>query len=89
MTGRSAATSVGAPLDHGTRLGTELDGLVSPPHHRGGPVVTSAEEDVAAAEAQAARTPDARLRGELSTAARLIRRIDQAVVGFATDLHVP
>lgn len=48
--------------------------------------VRSAEEEVDAAEARAARTADHRRRAELLTAVRVLRRIDQAVVGFATDL---
>jgi hypothetical protein len=48
--------------------------------------IRSAEDVIDAAEATAARTPDPRHRAELLGAARLLRRIDQAVVGFATDI---
>lgn len=46
----------------------------------------SAEDLVDAAEADAAHTADSRLRAEMLGAARLLRRIDQAVVGFAPAL---
>ena len=48
--------------------------------------IESAEELVDAAEAAAARTPGHRLRAEQLDAVRLLRRIDQAVGGFAADL---
>ncbi|MEJ2888980.1 FUSC family protein [Actinomycetospora aeridis] len=46
----------------------------------------SAERLVDAAEEYAARTDDPRRRATMLTAARLLRRIDQAVVGLAVDL---
>ena len=48
--------------------------------------VRSAEELVDAAEAHAARVHDPHRRADLLTAARLLRRVDQAVVGLAVDL---
>jgi uncharacterized membrane protein YccC len=48
--------------------------------------VESAEELVDAAEARAARTDDAARRRSLLTIARLLRRTDQVVVGFARDI---
>lgn len=53
----------------------------------GGPVLArSAERLVDAAEEHAARTEDPHRRSTMLTAARLLRRIDQAVVGLAVDL---
>jgi hypothetical protein len=46
----------------------------------------SAERLVDAAEEYAARTDDPHRRASMLTAARLLRRIDQAVVGLAVDL---
>ncbi|MEJ2864533.1 FUSC family protein [Actinomycetospora flava] len=46
----------------------------------------SAERLVDAAEEHAARTGDPQRRATMLTAARLLRRIDQAVVGLAVDL---
>ncbi|GAA4922140.1 fusaric acid resistance family protein [Actinomycetospora succinea] len=46
----------------------------------------SAERLVDAAEEHAARTDDPHRRATMLTAARLLRRIDQAVVGLAVDL---
>jgi Fusaric acid resistance protein-like len=68
------------------RVRANIDGLVALLLDRDGPAVSSAEDDVDAAEAHAARVADHRLRAELLMAARLLRRIDQAVVGFASDL---
>lgn len=48
--------------------------------------VRSAEDLVDAAEEHAARTEDPHRRATLLTAARLLRRIDQAVVNLAIDL---
>jgi Fusaric acid resistance protein-like len=48
--------------------------------------IRSAEDVIDAAEAAAARTADPRRRADLLGAARLLRRIDQAVVGFVTDI---
>ncbi len=48
--------------------------------------VSSAEDLIDAAEAYAAQTPDPDRRAALLSAARLLRRIDQAVVKFTTDL---
>ena len=49
--------------------------------------VESAEGAVDAAEAYAARTQDAQRRADVLSIARLLRRIDQVVVGFANDLN--
>lgn len=51
--------------------------------------IRSAEDVIDAAEAYAARTDDPDRRAALLSAARLLRRIDQAVVRFATDLGRP
>jgi uncharacterized membrane protein YccC len=48
--------------------------------------IESAEVAVDAAEAHAARTHDGHQRAQVLAIARLLRRIDQVVVGFATDL---
>jgi uncharacterized membrane protein YccC len=48
--------------------------------------IESAEVAVDAAEAHAARTHDGQHRAQVLAIARLLRRIDQVVVGFATDL---
>jgi hypothetical protein len=48
--------------------------------------IESAEVAVDAAEAYAARTQDAQRRVDVLSIARLLRRIDQVVVGFATDI---
>jgi uncharacterized membrane protein YccC len=51
--------------------------------------IRSAEDVVDAAEAYAAHTPDQGHRAELLSAIRWLRRIDQAVVKFVTDLGCP
>jgi uncharacterized membrane protein YccC len=48
--------------------------------------ISSAEDLIDAAEAYAARIPDPDRRAALLSATRLLRRIDQVVVKFATDL---
>jgi hypothetical protein len=48
--------------------------------------ISSAEDLIDAAEAYAAHTPDPDRRANLLKAARLLRRIDQVVVTFTTDL---
>jgi hypothetical protein len=48
--------------------------------------VESAEVAVDAAEAHAARIQDSHRRAHALAVARLLRRIDQAVVGFANDI---
>ena len=48
--------------------------------------ISSAEDLIDAAEAYAAHIPDPDLRTNLLKAARLLRRIDQVVVKFTTDL---
>jgi uncharacterized membrane protein YccC len=68
------------------KVRANLDGLRRLLLHRETGEIRSAEELVDAAEAYAARVPDQRRRGELLMAIRLLRRIDQAVVGLATDL---
>jgi uncharacterized membrane protein YgaE (UPF0421/DUF939 family) len=78
-------------LDPATdRIRANLDALREVLHHRepdtAGGGARSAEDEVDAAEAHAARTTDHRRRAELLMAIRMLRRIDQAVVGFATDL---
>jgi hypothetical protein len=49
--------------------------------------IESAESAVDAAEAYAARTQDAQRRADVLSIVRLLRRIDQVVAGFATDLN--
>ncbi|MBA3907234.1 MAG: FUSC family protein, partial [Pseudonocardiales bacterium] len=71
------------------RIRTNLDGLRALLVHTDGPDVVSAEPEVDAAEVDVARRPDGHLRRQLLVAARLLRRMDQAVVGFATDLGAP
>ena len=68
------------------RVRANLDGLRALLHHREPAGIASAEPEVDAAEAVAARTADHRRRAEMLTAVRMLRRIDQAVFGFATDL---
>ncbi|MDB5067947.1 MAG: hypothetical protein JWM18_4381 [Chloroflexi bacterium] len=70
----------------GARVRTNLDALRRVLQHRHAGEIRSAEDVIDAAEAAAARTPDPHRRAALLHAARLLRRIDQAVVGFATDL---
>lgn len=48
--------------------------------------IRSAEDLVDAAEGYAAQSEEPRRRADLLGVARLLRRIDQAVVGFATDI---
>jgi hypothetical protein len=68
------------------RVRANLDALRAMLLRREAREVRSAEEAVDAAEVHAARTADARLRRELLEAVRVLRRIDQAAVGFAADL---
>jgi uncharacterized membrane protein YccC len=68
------------------RVRANLDGLRLLLLHRDAGEICSAEDVVDAAETVAARTADHRRRAQLLTIARLLRRIDQAVVGFATDI---
>jgi hypothetical protein len=68
------------------RVRANLDALRRVLQRRPGEI-RSAEDVVDAAEAAAARTPDPHRRAALLHASRLLRRIDQAVVGFATDLR--
>jgi uncharacterized membrane protein YgaE (UPF0421/DUF939 family) len=70
------------------RVRANLDGLRAVLLHREEPdaAICSAEDAVDAAESAASQWPDARRRVELLAAIRLLRRIDQTVVGFATDL---
>lgn len=69
------------------RVRANLDALRQILLHREAGKIRSAEDVIDAAEADAARTPDPRRRADLLGAARLLRRIDQAVVGFATDIR--
>jgi prepilin signal peptidase PulO-like enzyme (type II secretory pathway) len=69
------------------RVRTNLDALRRVLQRRHPGEIRSAEDVIDAAEADAARTPDPHRRAALLHAARLLRRIDQAVVGFATDLR--
>jgi hypothetical protein len=68
------------------RIRSNLDALRQVLQRRHAGDIRSAEDVVDAAEAYAARIPDPQRRAALLSAARLLRRIDQAVVGFATDL---
>jgi uncharacterized membrane protein YccC len=68
------------------RVRANLDALRQVLLRREAGEVRSAEDVIDAAEAAAARTPDPRRRAALLGVARLLRRIDQAVVGFATDI---
>jgi hypothetical protein len=72
------------PATAGVR--TNLDALRQILHGRHTGQISSAEDLIDAAEAYAARTPDPDRRAALLRAARLLRRIDQVVVKFATDL---
>jgi uncharacterized membrane protein YccC len=65
------------------RVRANLDALRQVLLRREAGEVQSAEDVIDAAEAAAARTPDPRRRAALLGVARLLRRIDQAVVGFA------
>ena len=71
------------------RIRGNIDGLRALLMHVDGPEVVSAEPEVDAAEIAAARHPDGFLRRQMLVAARLLRRMDQSVVGFATDLGAP
>jgi hypothetical protein len=63
-----------------------LDALRQMLHGRQTGQISSAEDLIEVAEAYAAHTPDQDRRANLLKAARLLRRIDQVVVKFATDL---
>jgi len=63
-----------------------LDALRQLLLHRTPGRIDSAEVAVDAAEARAARTQDAQQRADALSVARVLRRIDQVVVGFATDI---
>ncbi len=65
---------------------TNLDALRQLLQHRQAGEIRSAEDVIDAAEAYAARIPHPDRRAALLSAARLLRRIDQVVVKFATDL---
>jgi len=71
------------------RIRTNIDGLRALVMHTDGPDVVSAERAVDRAEAHAAHNPDPELRRQLLVGARLLRRMDQAVYGFALDLGAP
>ncbi|MFC4949728.1 FUSC family protein [Pseudonocardia sp. GCM10023141] len=68
------------------RVRSNLDALRQLLRHRDPGPFRSAEEVVDAAEAFAARTEELPRRAQLLTVARMLRRIDQAVVGFAADI---
>ena len=69
------------------RVRANLDGLrLLLHHHEPQHPISSAEDLVDAAEAQAARTEDHHRRVGALTVIRMLRRTDQAVVGFARDL---
>jgi hypothetical protein len=72
------------PATHCVR--TNLDTLRQTLHGRHIGQISSAEDLIDAAEAYAAQTPDPDRRAALLSVARLLRRIDQVVVKFATDL---
>ena len=65
---------------------TNLDALRRMLHGRQTGQISSAEDVIDTAEAYAARIPDPDRRAALLKAARLLRRIDQVVVKFATNL---
>jgi hypothetical protein len=71
------------------RVRTNLNALRQLLHGRQTREIRPAEDAVDAAEAYGARTPDPDRRAALLSAARLLRRIDQAVVRLATDLGRP
>jgi hypothetical protein len=71
------------------RVRTNLTALRQLLQRRQAGEVRSAEDVIDAAEAYAARVPDPGRRAALLSAARLLCRIDQAIVGFATDLGRP
>jgi uncharacterized membrane protein YccC len=68
------------------RVRTNLDALRQVLRRRQAGQILSAETVIDAAEAYAARTSDPDHRAAQLVAARLLRRIDQVVVKFATDL---
>jgi hypothetical protein len=71
------------------RVRANLNALRQTLHGHQNGQISSAEDIIDAAEAYAAHTPDPNRRAALLKAARLLRRIDQTVVKFATDLgHV-
>jgi uncharacterized membrane protein YccC len=71
------------------QIRTNVDGLRALLMHVDGPEVISAERAVDQAEAHAAHHPEPELRRQLLVATRLLRRMDQAVYGFAIDLGAP
>ena len=71
------------------QIRTNVDGLRALLMHTEGPEVVSAERAVDQAEAHAAHRPEPDLRRQLLVATRLLRRMDQAVYGFAVDLGAP
>lgn len=68
------------------RVRANVDALRALLHQEDPGEIRSAEDLVDAAEAHAARNPDPRVRAQLLTVARMLRRIDQSVVGFAGDI---
>jgi uncharacterized membrane protein YccC len=69
------------------RVRANLDALRQLLVHQAPRQIHSAEVVIDAAEAYAARTQDAQRRADLLAVAGLLRRIDQAVVAFATDIE--
>jgi uncharacterized membrane protein YccC len=69
-----------------TRVRANLNALRQMLQRRQAEEIASAEDLIDAAEAYAAHIPDPDRRIALLSAARLLRRIDQVVVKFATDL---
>lgn len=65
---------------------TNLNALSQMLQHRHPEEIASAEDALDAAEAYAAGTPDPHHRVALLSAIRMLRRIDQAVVNFASDI---
>ena len=88
-TPRAPPTGPRPSCPRSTRIRTNLDGLRALLMHIDGPEVISAERAVDQAEAHAAHNPDPELRRQLLVATRLLRRMDQAVYGFAVDLGAP
>ena len=72
------------PATAGVR--TNLDALRQMLHGRQIGQISSVEDLIDAAEDYAARVPEPERRAALLSVARLLRRIDQVVVKFATDL---
>jgi uncharacterized membrane protein YgaE (UPF0421/DUF939 family) len=68
------------------RVRANLNALRRMLQHRTAGQIASAEDLIDAAEAYAARIPDPDRRVTLLNAVRLLRRIDQVMVKFATDL---